>query len=160
MRNAASFIASQNDSSEAGILYTAFRRGNQDVVTALDAGSGKTLWEFAYDNPFKNSYSEKVGPGPYAMPQVVGDRLFTASGTGKIHALDKKTGKLIGEDDAAIGHDDAGVMLGIEEFGGKPGLKGKRAEDFTDPSLIKELESQGFFTTLYRQPAEHGKYGD
>jgi ABC-type nitrate/sulfonate/bicarbonate transport system substrate-binding protein len=52
------------------------------------------------------------------------------------------------------------VALGIEEFGAKRGLKGKRAEDLTDPSLIKELESQGFFTTLYRQPAEHGKYGE
>jgi hypothetical protein len=52
------------------------------------------------------------------------------------------------------------VALGIEEFGAKPGLKGRRAEDLTDPSLIKELESQGFFTTLYRQPAEHGKYGE
>ena len=52
------------------------------------------------------------------------------------------------------------VALGIEEFGAKPGLKGKRAEDFTDPSLIKELESQSFFTPLYRQRPEHGKYGE
>jgi ABC-type nitrate/sulfonate/bicarbonate transport system substrate-binding protein len=52
------------------------------------------------------------------------------------------------------------VALGIEEFGAKPGLQGKRAEDLADPSLIKELESQSFFATLYRQRAEHGKYGD
>src|SRR5579871_5703587 len=68
---------------EAGVLYTTFRRNTQDVITALDAASGKTLWEFAYDNPFTNSYSEAVGPGPYAMPQVIGDRLLTASATGK-----------------------------------------------------------------------------
>src|SRR4029077_20165968 len=43
------------------------------------------------------------------------------------------------------------VALGIEEFAGKPGLKGKRAEDLTDLSLVKELESQSFFTPLYRQ---------
>jgi len=80
---------------EAGVLYTAFRRGSNDVVTALDASTGKTRWEYEYDNPFTNSYSEVVGPGPYAMPQVVGDRVVTASGTGKIHSLDKKTGKLV-----------------------------------------------------------------
>jgi outer membrane protein assembly factor BamB len=80
---------------EAGILYTAFRRGSKDVITALDASTGKTRWEYEYDNPFTNSYSEAVGPGPYAMPQVVGDRLIAASGTGKIHSLDKKTGKVI-----------------------------------------------------------------
>jgi outer membrane protein assembly factor BamB len=78
---------------EGGVLYTGFRRNSRDVITALDAATGKTLWEYEYENPFTNSYSEAVGPGPYAMPQVVGDRVVTASGTGKIYSLDKKTGK-------------------------------------------------------------------
>jgi outer membrane protein assembly factor BamB len=78
---------------EGTTLYTGFRRGSQDVFAALDAVTGKTLWEFAYENPFTNAYSEGVGPGPYAMPQIIGDRVVTASGTGKIHSLDKKTGK-------------------------------------------------------------------
>ena len=63
------------------------------VEAILDAASGKTLWEFDYPAPFRNSYAESVGPGPYAMPQVVGDRLVAASGIGQIHSLDKKTGK-------------------------------------------------------------------
>lgn len=78
---------------EGAVLYTGFRRGARDVITALDAATGKTLWEYEYENPFTNSYSEGVGPGPYAMPQVVGDRVVTASGTGKIYSLDKKTGR-------------------------------------------------------------------
>jgi outer membrane protein assembly factor BamB len=78
---------------EAGVLYTAYRRGLTDVIVALDAQSGKTIWEYGYLNVFKNSFAEKVGPGPYAMPQVVGDRVVTASATGKIHSLNKKTGK-------------------------------------------------------------------
>jgi len=78
---------------EGTTLYTAFRRGSQDVVTALDARTGKTLWEYAYQATFQNSYSEAVGPGPYAMPQVVGDRLVTASGIGQVHSIDKKTGR-------------------------------------------------------------------
>lgn len=49
------------------------------------------------------------------------------------------------------------VALGIEEFGAKPGLKGKRAEDITDQQLIKELEGDGFFGRLYRQRPEHGE---
>jgi hypothetical protein len=52
------------------------------------------------------------------------------------------------------------VALGIEEFAAKPGLKGKRAEDLTDMSLVKELEQQGFFNSPSRQPPEHGKYGE
>jgi outer membrane protein assembly factor BamB len=78
---------------DKGILFTAYRRGSKDVVVALDAASGKTVWEYAYDSPFHNAYVEAVGPGPYAMPQVVGDRVVTASGTGKIHSLDKRTGR-------------------------------------------------------------------
>jgi outer membrane protein assembly factor BamB len=78
---------------EAGVLYTGYRRGASDVIIALDAQTGKTIWEYDYVSPFTNSFAEKVGPGPYAMPQVIGDRVVTASATGKIHSLDKKTGK-------------------------------------------------------------------
>jgi NitT/TauT family transport system substrate-binding protein len=52
------------------------------------------------------------------------------------------------------------VALGIEEFTTKPGLKGKRADDLTDMSLVKELDQQGFFNPLSRSPQEHGKYGE
>ena len=41
------------------------------------------------------------------------------------------------------------VALGIEEFASKPGLRGKRAEDLVDQTLLKELESEGFFVRLY-----------
>jgi outer membrane protein assembly factor BamB len=78
---------------EDGVLYTAYRHDARDVVIALDAATGKTLWEHGYDAPFKNAYAERVGPGPYAMPQVVGDRLVTASGVGQIHSLEKRTGR-------------------------------------------------------------------
>jgi outer membrane protein assembly factor BamB len=91
---------------ENGVLYTAYRRGASDVVIALDALTGKTLWEFEYTAPFTNAYSEQVGPGPYAMPQVIGQRVVTASGIGRIHSLEKKTGK------AAWSHDL------YQEFGG------------------------------------------
>jgi outer membrane protein assembly factor BamB len=80
---------------EGSTLYTAFRRGTKDVIASLNATNGQTLWEFEYENPFTNAYTPEVGPGPYAMPQVIGDRLLTASGTGKIHSLDKHTGKVV-----------------------------------------------------------------
>jgi outer membrane protein assembly factor BamB len=79
--------------AEGGVLYTAYRREPQDVIVALDAATGRTRWEYAYAAPFRNSYAEAVGPGPYAMPQVVGDRVVTASGIGHIHSLEKTTGR-------------------------------------------------------------------
>jgi outer membrane protein assembly factor BamB len=87
---------------EGTTLYTVYRRGSQDIVTAIDASTGTTVWEYAYEAEFKNSFSEKVGPGPYAMPQIVGDRLVTASGIGKIQSLDKKTGRPVWSRDLYI----------------------------------------------------------
>jgi ABC-type nitrate/sulfonate/bicarbonate transport system substrate-binding protein len=49
------------------------------------------------------------------------------------------------------------IALGIEEFGAKAGLKGKRAESLTDGTLVNELEQEGFFSRLYRQSAPHGE---
>ncbi len=86
-------------SQENGILYTAYRRGTDDVVIALDDGSGKTLWETTYPAPFRNAGGDNIAPGPYAMPQVVGDRIVMASGTGQILSLDKKTGRVVWQHD-------------------------------------------------------------
>ncbi|HEU4595714.1 MAG TPA: PQQ-binding-like beta-propeller repeat protein, partial [Pyrinomonadaceae bacterium] len=62
---------------------------------ALDAATGKTVWEFAYDAPFTLEDSMENGLGPHSTPLVAGGRIFTAGATGKLHALDKQTGKLL-----------------------------------------------------------------
>jgi NitT/TauT family transport system substrate-binding protein len=41
------------------------------------------------------------------------------------------------------------IALGLEEFGAKPGLKGKTTDDLIDMSLLRELEREGFFDRLY-----------
>lgn|SRR2546426_1373520 len=41
------------------------------------------------------------------------------------------------------------VALGLEEFGAKPGLKDKRAENLIDTTPLKELENEGLFDRLY-----------
>jgi outer membrane protein assembly factor BamB len=78
---------------EGTTLYTAYRRATQEVIVAINANTGKTVWEYAYDNPFQSAYSENISSGPRAMPQVIGDRLVTASATGKIHSIDKSKGR-------------------------------------------------------------------
>ena len=84
---------------ENGILYTAFRRSGAEVIVAMEAATGRTIWEYGYPTRFVNDFKEKVGPGPYAMPQVIGDRVVTASALGLVHSLDKKTGKVIWKHD-------------------------------------------------------------
>ena len=84
------------------LLFTLYRPGKQvsrtgpwqaeEVVVALDAQTGNTVWEHRYPSePFDFSQ----GPGPHSTPLIVGSRLF-ATGTNKqVHALDTKSGKLL-----------------------------------------------------------------
>jgi outer membrane protein assembly factor BamB len=95
------------------MIYTMYHRiqpywlifsEQQEVVAALDARTGETRWEYPYTVTFRS----QTGSGPHVMPQIVGNRVFTAGSTGKIHALDKKTGEILWQRDL------------YEEFGGTP----------------------------------------
>lgn len=79
---------------QGGQLYTSYRRRTSDFIVALDARNGDALWEFEAPNRFRNAYSE-VGPGPYAMPQVIGDRVLAVSASGELRSLDRASGKLV-----------------------------------------------------------------
>ena len=79
--------------AEGGMLFTMYRKGDNEVVIALDAATGKTIWEFSYAAPFSQEYDTSNGPGPHATPLVAGNLVFTSGATGKLHGLDKKTGK-------------------------------------------------------------------
>jgi outer membrane protein assembly factor BamB len=81
--------------AEGGRLFTMYRKGEQETVVALDAATGKTLWEYRYAAPFSKDYDMSNGPGPHATPLVVGDLVLTAGATSRLHCLDKRTGKLV-----------------------------------------------------------------
>ena len=87
-----------------GTLYTMYRKGEQDVVVALEAATGKTRWEYVYDAPFiiagrdaaiVKEYHLENGTGPASTPLIVGDALFAVGPTGIFHHLNKKTGKVV-----------------------------------------------------------------
>jgi outer membrane protein assembly factor BamB len=80
---------------ERGTLFTMYRKGENEVAVALDAATGKTIWEYSYAAPFSQEYDMSNGPGPHATPLVSGNLVFTSGATGKLYCLDKKTGKLV-----------------------------------------------------------------
>ena len=61
---------------DQGTLYTMFRRGDEDVVTALSADTGETLWEYAYISLPWEEFSAQYGPGPHATPLIVGNYIY------------------------------------------------------------------------------------
>jgi outer membrane protein assembly factor BamB len=75
----------------AGIL-TSVRRSQEEVVAALDAATGKTIWEFKYPAP-TGDLDFSQGAGPHGTPLIVGGRLFATSSRRELFALDKATGK-------------------------------------------------------------------
>lgn len=76
-----------------GKLYTMYQRGEQEIVVALDAASGKTLWEYAYQAPITVNMSR--APGPRATPLLIGNLIYTVGATGKLHCLNLRTGKVV-----------------------------------------------------------------
>src|SRR6187455_2757006 len=60
-------------------LYTLYRDGTADVVIALNAATGATVWQTRYEAPFDETCSERLGPVPRAAPLLVGDRIVTIS---------------------------------------------------------------------------------
>ena len=73
-------------------LYTMYSNATNEVVVALDTATGKTLWEHWYKTAFPDAGSD-IGNGPFAMPQVVGERVVTVGGTGRLYSLEKRTGR-------------------------------------------------------------------
>ena len=86
-----------------GRAYTQWAEGEgekgSEFAVALDAATGKEVWRFRTDSVYVDPSGN--GDGPRATPTMDGDRLFTMSGRGKLHALDKKTGKLLWQHDLA-----------------------------------------------------------
>lgn len=74
-------------------LYTTYGVDEQEVVIALAADTGKTIWEYKYASPSAGMNYE-YGIGPHSTPLLVGDLLYSVGATGKLFALDKKTGKV------------------------------------------------------------------
>ncbi len=75
-------------------LYTMYSQGEQEIVIALAADTGKTLWEHKYEAPTAGMNYE-YGLGPHSTPLLLGDLLYAVGATGKLFALDRRTGKVV-----------------------------------------------------------------
>jgi len=74
-----------------GRLFTQGQRGDHQFVLALDAATGKKLWETATGPAFL----QDRGDGPRGTPTVDGDRLFAMAGEGTLVSLDARTGGVL-----------------------------------------------------------------
>jgi outer membrane protein assembly factor BamB len=75
-------------------VYMWARQGEDEVMTALDAGTGAVVWRTGAPAVFTmNSGASRHGPGQKSTPVFSNGRLFAIGMTGNITAFDAATGK-------------------------------------------------------------------
>ena len=76
-------------------VYAFSRQGEDEVMRALDAATGKTIWETKYNATYKpNPAATRThGTGPKSTPTFADGRLYTLGMTGAVTAFDAASGK-------------------------------------------------------------------
>lgn len=99
--------------ADRGTLYTMYsgEKGAREAVVAIDAATGRTLWEHRYEADLAG-IDLQWGMGPHATPLVAGDLLYTTGVGGMLLALEKRTGRVVWSHDLR------------KEFGLRPHLTG------------------------------------
>lgn len=80
-----------------GVVYQFTRQGEDEVLLALDAATGKEVWRSApAPAPYTmNSAATGHGKGPKSTPVVANGRVFTLGISGLLSAHDAKTGRVL-----------------------------------------------------------------
>ncbi len=81
--------------ADAQRLYTMYRKGDDELVAALHADTGETVWEHRYSAPRYAEQDPQHGAGPHATPLLLGDRVVAVGATGLLHCLDAATGRVL-----------------------------------------------------------------
>ena len=75
-------------------IYQWARQGEREVMTAIDADTGKVLWQTGHVAPFTmHSATTAHGPGPKSTPVFSNGRLYAIGMTGIVTAYDAASGK-------------------------------------------------------------------
>ncbi len=86
-------------------VFVHTRRGDEEVVSALDATTGALVWQEAYPAPYElHPAAVQHGLGPKSTPATGDGKLFTFGISGILSSFDLATGRLLWRRDApAVG---------------------------------------------------------
>jgi outer membrane protein assembly factor BamB len=75
-------------------VYVFSRQGENEVMAALDAGTGKVIWQKGYPAPFTmNPAAAPHGAGPKSTPAFAAGKLYSIGMTGIVTAFDAADGR-------------------------------------------------------------------
>ena len=73
-----------------GRLLLFHRLRDREVLEALDAETGDSIWRYDYPSNYRDDFG--FDEGPRSAPVVAGDRVYTFGAQGQLHAVDLETG--------------------------------------------------------------------
>ena len=76
-----------------GKVMAFHRLGDEEVIECLDAGTGRSLWEFRYPTRFVDRY--EYNGGPRSSPAIDGDYVYTYGAEGMLTCLELATGRKV-----------------------------------------------------------------
>ncbi|UCE60568.1 MAG: PQQ-binding-like beta-propeller repeat protein [Phycisphaerales bacterium] len=81
--------------ADADKIYTMYRQGDDEIVVALWADTGGTVWEHRYlAKPYRKQTVD-FSQGPNATPLLLDDKIITIGFTGVMHCVAAESGKPI-----------------------------------------------------------------
>ncbi len=105
-------------SVDDGVLFTMYRKNQadqQEYTIALDASTGKTLWEQKHESP--TPVDERMFPGPNATPLVLADRVVTIGRNAVMRCYEKTSGKILWQHDLVA---EFGAVVPVWGFSSSP----------------------------------------
>lgn len=78
---------------QGGRVVVFHRQGSEEVLDCLELNTGKGLWRFAYEAPYRDRYGS--GDGTKNNPVLAGGRVYALGVSGWMHCLDLESGKLL-----------------------------------------------------------------
>ncbi|MCH8807759.1 MAG: PQQ-binding-like beta-propeller repeat protein [Planctomycetes bacterium] len=140
-----------------GRAVTMFSDGVNDFAIALDPGDGRELWRYTIDKTYKGR--DGSHDGPISTPLIADGRVFGLHPSGKLFALDAKTGKELWAADLVSEH---GAVKPHYGFATSPllvdgvlivqgGAKDAAVSGF-DPASGKRLWNAGTDKVSYQAP--------
>ena len=80
---------------DSRLLVTMYRKDDREFVIALDAATGKTIWEFGYTPLTYDRLDPSYGRGPHATPLLHDSKVYAVGTTGRMLCLDQQRGTLL-----------------------------------------------------------------
>ena len=99
-----------------GVAVLFHRLGDEEVVEAVDAATGKPRWKSAFPATYVPAVSDD--DGPRATPVIAGGRVYAYGAMGNLYCLDLVTGKTVWSRDT------------YEEFNSKQPFRGEPPEGY------------------------------